>query len=789
MRLKAFTLIEIMIVVVVVGILSTALIAGISSYLKNSNDAKRSSQISVISEALERYFDANGEYPTCAAMTQTPLTIATNTLIGVKTDAFQAPGGSTNSIVCNTITNSNQFGYLLANSTTCVSSVSCLSYSLQYKEESTGLTKTINSRRNISVLDAPAILSPYSYYDMLFCRYASDCSGIAGISADLSYQIAFTAKAGSRYTVTMNQIDNTSTSWTTGTDISGNVSYTTPTSGATIAGTTLTTTNAGETRVTFSGAGMINKTTFVKITEIDSTNKSISESGYTKAFGVYTTVGTYNLNAPAAGQFEFSIVAGGGAGGSGTTQNASGGGGGAGGLLTNVGISKLTVTPQSYSIVVGSGGSGAVSGTGTGNNGANSSALGLTAIGGGGGGQFLAAGISGGSGGGGGGRIYQPGGAGISGQGNSGGYSLNSTTAGQQAGGGGGGAGGVGANGVTAYYGANGGVGSLNNIAGTSVYYGGGGGGGGGVLIGGAGGLGGGGNGHGDTGNGYNTAPGFPGSTNTGGGGGGGYTYAAGYQGGAGGSGIVYFRLYIPDSIDPQLASPTINSVAANDFGKLTVTFTPGSSGTSTITNYEYSINGGTNWTALSPTKTTSPVDITGLGNNTSYNVRLRAVSAVGKGSQSNQIAASTIPYAAPVCTWGGYANPVSTFTITNVLSTSQGSYTFAPTTGTVSFNQSTGVFTVNTSNEFEVTVTPRSLSLTNAPSKIVGRKNITYYTYTYTTGGGCASAVPCGMDGCDCTLAQWCCSYYDPVYTGTATAENSPPANYQKIGSVWVRL
>ena len=331
MRLKAFTLIEIMIVVVVVGILSTALIAGISSYLKNANDAKRSSQISIISEALERYFDANGEYPTCAAMTQTPSTIATNTLIGIKTDAFQAPGGSTNSIVCNTITNSNQFGYLLANSTTCASSVSCLSYSLQYKEESTGLTKTITSRRNIALLDAPPLLSIYSYNDSLFCRYAADCSGITGISSDFSYQVAFTSKASSRYVVNMLAIDNTSSSWTTGTDISASVTYATPTVGATFSGTTLTTANAGETRITFTGTGFRDKTTFVRITEIDSTGKTISSSAFTGALGLYTTAGTYTLNSPASGIFNYLVVAGGGGGSRGYINTSLGGGGGGAG--------------------------------------------------------------------------------------------------------------------------------------------------------------------------------------------------------------------------------------------------------------------------------------------------------------------------------------------------------------------------------------------------------------------------------------------------------------------------
>ena len=252
----------------------------------------------------------------------------------------------------------------------------------------------------------------------------------------------------------------------------------------------------------------------------------------------------------------------------------------------------------------------------------------------------------------------------------------------------------------------------------------------------------------------------------------------------------------ITESTSPVATSipsaPTINSVSPNDYGQLSTTFTAGSDGGTAITNYEYSTNGGTNWTARSPANTASPLVITGLTGNTSYSVRIRAINASGPSTQSNQIAMTTIPYEAPVCTWGGFSNPISTYTITNVLSTSIGSYTFSPTTGTVSFNQSNGVFTVNTSNEFEVTVTPRSLSLTNGPSRIVGRKNITYYTVT--SSGGCISG---GTPPENVTCQDWCggggtwdgpmcCCAYQQI---TNTYENSPPPNYQKIGSVWVRL
>ena len=120
---------------------------------------------------------------------------------------------------------------------------------------------------------------------------------------------------------------------------------------------------------------------------------------------------------------EYMLIAGGGGGG-------GVGGGGAGGYLTGT----YTVTPATlYSIVVGAGAAQITSTGGTtpaGNNGSNSTAFGLTAIGGGGGGGWSTStdnqnGVSGGSGGGGGQNAVganNAGGAGTSGQGFTGVY-------------------------------------------------------------------------------------------------------------------------------------------------------------------------------------------------------------------------------------------------------------------------------------------------------------------------------------------------------------------------------
>jgi hypothetical protein len=285
----------------------------------------------------------------------------------------------------------------------------------------------------------------------------------------------------------------------------------------------------------------------------------------------FNSSGTFTLTSVQNGSLyvEYLIVGGGGGGGM-----DMGGGGGGGGVITG----NTILTPTSYTITVGAGGTGAPAGGTNGQPsghqftipataGGNSSFNGLTAIGGGFGGSSYRGytpGISGGNGGSGGGSGgYNDnagtffGGTGVSGQGFRGG---NSTQAYYSGGGGGASAQGTDSTAI-----ANGGDGRLNTILGRPFYWGGGGGGAGYSTYGGAGGRGGGGagapneftNNYGrggrdaiewgrDTLNGctgcWAQLPGGNGGTNTGGGGGGGSHYNSNNKGGNGGGGIVIIR-------------------------------------------------------------------------------------------------------------------------------------------------------------------------------------------------------------------------------------------------------
>ena len=284
----------------------------------------------------------------------------------------------------------------------------------------------------------------------------------------------------------------------------------------------------------------------------------------------WTSSGSLEVADGNLGAVEYLLVGGGGAGG-GTLANGGGGGGGAGDVV--VSASPTLLSPATYTVTVGAGGTGVFQDDG--NNGSDTSAFSETAIGGGGGGANDNNGLSGGSGGGGGtgASAEGTGGPGTGDNGNDGGDGDGVGTT-ERLGGGGGGAGAAGANGVSGSSAGDGGDGYSSDITGSTTVYAGGGGGGAGNTDGvgdeGAGGSGGGGGGSSD--NGTPTA----GTDGLGGGGGGYGGNGSSGTGADGGDGVVIARW--PTSVETSGArqwAGTDDGAIGNDSG----TFTTGEDG------------------------------------------------------------------------------------------------------------------------------------------------------------------------------------------------------------------
>lgn len=162
-----FTIVELTVVTVIIAVLATISLVVYSRVQITARDSDRSSKIKIIAESLENYYNKNGEYPGCSAMTQSGSTVSANILKGLSSNILVAPKstpGTTNSVTCTTLTSgstTDAFGYVGDGSATCSTGASCTQYTLQYIQEGTGTVIALASRHKTQITNysAPTIAS------------------------------------------------------------------------------------------------------------------------------------------------------------------------------------------------------------------------------------------------------------------------------------------------------------------------------------------------------------------------------------------------------------------------------------------------------------------------------------------------------------------------------------------------------------------------------------------------------------------------------------------------------
>lgn len=152
-RWRGFTLVELVVVIAVIAILATLATLGLSRYLADGRDTRRAANAAVITEALEKYYDAKGEYPSCSALTGSASDVATNVLKGIDQAALRTPAAASatdNSLECGTVLTASGedfYEFVGDGSVDCNTNGSCLSFKLRYKSEAEGTIKELSSRR------------------------------------------------------------------------------------------------------------------------------------------------------------------------------------------------------------------------------------------------------------------------------------------------------------------------------------------------------------------------------------------------------------------------------------------------------------------------------------------------------------------------------------------------------------------------------------------------------------------------------------------------------------------
>lgn len=147
---RGFTVVELVVVVVVVGVLVALTAVGFSQQQSSARDTQRDSAALTVQEALEKYYQENGEYPSVPALTNSnPNTVAN--LIKVDVAALKMPRSTTDmAIAAPGTTNPDAIIYAGQNEGSAINcqtntAIGCDKYEITYKKEIDG-TITIKSR-------------------------------------------------------------------------------------------------------------------------------------------------------------------------------------------------------------------------------------------------------------------------------------------------------------------------------------------------------------------------------------------------------------------------------------------------------------------------------------------------------------------------------------------------------------------------------------------------------------------------------------------------------------------
>lgn len=164
-RRDAFTLVEVLVVIVVLIIITTITVMSYGKFQGDSRDNDRKAKVTVLAEALEKYYQQNGEYPSVAAMTSNNTATLKSILSISDSDVLVMPGAGSN--VANSITadepDKDKIAYNGESENTseaqqCQTNQNggCDSFRLEWKDESDNLLE-IKSRKSGRATDQTLI--------------------------------------------------------------------------------------------------------------------------------------------------------------------------------------------------------------------------------------------------------------------------------------------------------------------------------------------------------------------------------------------------------------------------------------------------------------------------------------------------------------------------------------------------------------------------------------------------------------------------------------------------------
>ena len=152
LHLPAFTLLELMITISVIAVLAAIITFAFTSTQKTTRDTARDTQVRIISDALEKYYRTNGEYPSVALMTSSNVNTVKTRLGITDPSVLRLPLASADNSIGASDPSETRLVYMANTSdstknTQCQTDINgyCDGFSLQYKKEGNGQLVTIMS--------------------------------------------------------------------------------------------------------------------------------------------------------------------------------------------------------------------------------------------------------------------------------------------------------------------------------------------------------------------------------------------------------------------------------------------------------------------------------------------------------------------------------------------------------------------------------------------------------------------------------------------------------------------